>query len=114
MADRETTIDTGGSGDGGFGAGMIGDLDEPHASFRHRSCGALGGLWRGGPDDRDEPVLAEDPDQVATQRERLLCGGHLRQSYRPVTARWPPPRGRQAPRPSRGPPERNGDAIPRW
>jgi hypothetical protein len=41
------------------------DLHEADARLRHPACGTLGDLWRSGPDDRDEPVLAEDPDQVS-------------------------------------------------
>ena len=44
------------------------DLHQADAGLGHRSCRALSDLGRGGPDDRDEPVFAEDPDEVTAQR----------------------------------------------
>src|SRR3989442_259167 len=53
------------------------DLHQTHAGFAHGSSRLKRDLRASGPDHGDEPVLPEDPDQIATEREGALCYRHL-------------------------------------
>src|SRR5207253_3456071 len=53
------------------------DLHKTEARFAHRASRLTRDLRAPGPDHGDEPVFPENPDQIATERQRSLGDRHL-------------------------------------